>query len=756
MTTISIQCTHCKKQYNAPASMAGKKVKCKHCGKVFAIPAGAGPAEPEENDAPQTGIPAPFKAVHKSAAAAAVSAGATSASDESPKGPPAGKLGQASAGYAARMARNENAVEVELADTAAPMVMLRPSIPHDFPGAPILDQWGPLLMILLGLGWLSLMAVRSNNTHESWVGTTRLGAYLFFSLCVAFPLGYLAIRVSSRKCRLMLPPMSSLRALGAISLSFALAIVFWLSGESIGMLIAGTILGLGILGVALWFFFRLQPQEMSSVIGSTAAAFVASIVITYLALMGINAILASSAKSSGSNQLASSPMGPTFDWDVPLGDGHKSKPPRAVASVPPVAPGTGPSTVPDNGTNTDTVSPPATVPSATTTAVVPTPPVIPATIPTPPTPPVATTAAVVIKPPVHPVEVVPAVLSPLVSKITTVADLGDFNQVIFPSGSGNVVAAVKKGETEETVAFFSGSPLAMKGETKFEIEKELSHNYCISPNGETLAHLTSFPKLSVMLWNTTTNKELKVLPLNAERGKPELLGFGVNDNVIVFWNTGQFMDVEVINSRANPPQSVVQLRLKIFDHSPANPAISLDGRQMAVATYIDKKGGLDLWDLAVTRKAELRTCFVPLGTWVTPLSITYAPVGGHLSAYFELEGKGVIYSFRTGDGGLQHEFPYRTLPYPAGSSEKFTGRTLEYLDANDWLLLGRPIIDTETGKVLGDLQIEDVRAQHVVDKETVLLYTQSAEGKNQLLEVKLKADVIAAKRAEARGKPKAP
>jgi len=70
----------------------------------------------------------------------------------------------------------------------------------------------------------------------------------------------------------------------------------------------------------------------------------------------------------------------------------------------------------------------------------------------------------------------------------------------------------------------------------------------------------------------------------------------------------------------------------------------------------------------------------------------------------------------------------------------------------------RQIIDTETGKVLGDLQIEDVRAQHVVDKETVLLYTQSAEGKNQLLEVKLKADVIAAKRAEARGikTPKAP
>src|SRR2546430_17366726 len=36
--TISIECVHCHKRYNAPATMAGKKVKCKHCGKVFAIP----------------------------------------------------------------------------------------------------------------------------------------------------------------------------------------------------------------------------------------------------------------------------------------------------------------------------------------------------------------------------------------------------------------------------------------------------------------------------------------------------------------------------------------------------------------------------------------------------------------------------------------------------------------------------------------------------------------------------------------------
>jgi hypothetical protein len=752
MTTISIQCTHCHKRYNAPATMAGKKVKCKHCAKVFQIPAGE--AEPVENDAPQADVPAPFRAVKKPAAAALASAGEQGAA----KAPAGGKLGQASAGYAAKMARNENAVEVELADHAAPMVMLRPSIPHDFPGSAVLDQWGPVVMAVLGLGLLSLMAMKSNLTGPNWVGTTRLGAYLFLCLCVSFPLGFLSLRMAARKCRLMLPPMAALRALGTFSLAFALPLVFWLSGETVTMLVIGTLMGAGLLCAAVWFFFRLQSQEMSTVLGAAGSAFVGSILISYLALMGVNAIFASSARSSPNNQLASSPMGPTFDWDVPVGEIHK--PPKVVAVIPPVRSDDTAPKREKSSTEPATVEPtqpqPSTAiaekPTDPVKTVEPVKPANPESVPTPPPthPDTTTTSA---PPPEHPVVVAPApALSPLVAKVTTVADLGDFNQVIFPAGTGNVVVAMKKGQTDETVAFFSGNPLTMKGETKFEIEKELKQRYCVSGNGETLARLTTFPKLSILLWNIAANKEAKVIPLNAEHGKPELLGFGFNDNLVVLWNTGPYIDVEVINTKATPPLAVVGLRLKTFDRSACNPTISPDGRQMAVATFFEKKGGLDLWDLTTNRRAELRTCYVPLGTWVTPLSITYASTGGQISAYFELGTKGVIYSFRTGDAGLMHELPYRTLPYATGVSENFTGRTLDYLDPNTYLLLGRPLIDVETGKVLGELEIENVRAQHVIDKETVLLHTQSPEGKNQLLEVKLKEDVILARRAEARGK----
>jgi hypothetical protein len=122
-----------------------------------------------------------------------------------------------------------------------------------------------------------------------------------------------------------------------------------------------------------------------------------------------------------------------------------------------------------------------------------------------------------------------------------------------------------------------------------------------------------------------------------------------------------------------------------------------------------------------------------------------------VAVYFEVKDKGVIYQYRTADASLLHEFPYRTLPYPAGAAEEFNGRSLDYVDASTWLLMGRVLIDVETGKVLGDLGVETPVAQRVVDKETILLQVHDAAGKNRLVQVKLKNDALVARRSEVRG-----
>src|SRR5438067_148375 len=116
--TISIQCEHCHKRYNAPGAMAGKKVKCKHCGKIFAIPLNAAQVGDSEGE----------KAVERTPGKSrtpAVGAAKGSAADE--------KLGHPGAGFSTKVARNGNVQAVDLADSASPAVLLRPSVPMDFP-----------------------------------------------------------------------------------------------------------------------------------------------------------------------------------------------------------------------------------------------------------------------------------------------------------------------------------------------------------------------------------------------------------------------------------------------------------------------------------------------------------------------------------------------------------------------------------------------------------------------------------------------
>src|SRR5258708_4901781 len=157
--TISIECVHCHKRYNAPGAMAGKKVKCKHCGQIFAIPANA----PQAGDFDLSSVgeklsePAPSKS-------------------RTPAG--GGKLGNASAGFSTKVARSEGAQTLDFADSSGGGVMLRPSIPMDFAGADALDRLAPLILILMGYGWLALSAFNSNKTGFGWVGLVRFIAFM--------------------------------------------------------------------------------------------------------------------------------------------------------------------------------------------------------------------------------------------------------------------------------------------------------------------------------------------------------------------------------------------------------------------------------------------------------------------------------------------------------------------------------------------------------------------------------------------------
>src|SRR6266704_1040696 len=218
--TISIECVHCHKRYNAPATMASKKVKCKHCGKVFAIP---GDSTEQTSDPNLSSVGADAAAGAGAPLPTMTSGGGKAGSRTG------GKLGSASAGYASKMARGGDVEEIDFAKSSGG-AMLRPTIPHEFPGAAALDGLAPVLLVAIGLGLLAWSAFGfTSAAGVGWVGPVRLIAYLGLCTGLAFPLGYMAVRSAARKCRFMMPPGSAMRAMGTFAFPFALALWMWLS-----------------------------------------------------------------------------------------------------------------------------------------------------------------------------------------------------------------------------------------------------------------------------------------------------------------------------------------------------------------------------------------------------------------------------------------------------------------------------------------------------------------------------------------------
>lgn len=779
MNTISIQCVHCHKRYNAPATMAGKKVKCKHCGKVFAIPADAaaqGEAEAGLSavgaEAQDTGAPlAPVAPSHGSRVGGA---GPTVRDASS-------KLGAAKS----RMERNEGATVIEYADER-PSYSMRPSISYAFPGADVIENLAPPIMILLGLGWLGVVAFYTNNTNASWVGPVRAAAYVGLSLGLAFPLGWWAIKRASRIDRFMLPPKPKMRALACMSLAFAFALVLWLAGASVGMLVAGTFLGLIVVMGAVWFLFRLQPQELGNALGGVGAALIGSVVIAYLALLGVHTVFAVAMEKSGTNTLDKSPMGPTFAWNVARVDDQPKKPKRpVVAIVPPAQPTTDESvTVRTGPTPSPTPTGPATQQATagaepgTTKAGDPgtAKPVDPGAVAmapggekpnvgTTPKPPETTTEGTPGGNAGTPVNVAPGpmavVESPLVAKATPIAALPSGSQLFFPPTGANVVGGLRRPTAaDEQVEFYTGHPLAKADvhPDPFVTEKKVAQNYVLSPNGETMARLTSFPLTGVQLISTSTGKEIKTIPLDGQGAQPYLVGYGGgNDAVVILWQRGGGQSaVEVVNTKATGSVTrMTNFLVDACDVSASNPVISQDGQKIAIATLVGGEGGIDVYNLMDRDpKRRPRTLKVALPKWTPPAGMAWGP-GGMLAAYFELEGNGVLYHFQTSSGAAApahtHVFRGARALMPPQGGPPFVGRTLEFVSPNEWLVFGRQLIDVETGKSLGELGVENPKEQRVVDKDNLLILSTAANGTERLVHVELKPGEVLAKRNEARG-----
>jgi hypothetical protein len=319
------------------------------------------------------------------------------------------------------------------------------------------------------------------------------------------------------------------------------------------------------------------------------------------------------------------------------------------------------------------------------------------------------------------------------------------------------------------VQLYTGNPPARSDVQvdPFVVEKKVAQNYVLSNTGETMARLTSFPLLGVQLISTSTGKEIKTVQLDATLGQPHLIGFAANDSIVVLWDRPASKNViEVLNPKGTTPQSqhLTGFIIDKFEVTPTNPVISPDGRQLAAATYATGEagasGGIDLYDLGPgSQQRRPRTLKVSLPKWTAPNAMAYGPTG-QLAVYFEQDGDGVLYHFQTSSPNPVHTHTFRGSRALApkaeagagvGTAVPFVGRALEFVSPSEWLVFGRQLIDVESGKSLGELGVTDARAQRVVDKDTLLVLACEKNGREQLVQLKLKPDEIAARRADVRG-----
>jgi hypothetical protein len=555
------------------------------------------------------------------------------------------------------------------------------------------------------------------------------------------------------------------------------------------MLILGTILGAIIAGASVWFLFRVQPYEMSNTLGGATGAYAASVLASYLILLGVNMGFAAAMRGAETNSLSKSPVAPGFAWDVPVK--HADDKPRKLVrttdriEVSPVT--TGPATTqvaestqkidnpavnPGSTTNTNAggnavaLSPGDVRPGGTDAASV-----KPTTKPDPATKPIA------------PTPVVPT--SPFIAEATP-GKLGAYAEILYPVMPSNFMAVIRSRAdgAEDMIEVWSINPLEKKHEKSFRRDKEAFAGYALSASGDLVARMSSWPKLMIEVWSFKEQKAIREFPADSPGAvrvgigpgagtgagagaaappqptagtnmKVRILGFGAQENLVVasIPQGAAKGRVEVLRTKPGNPL-VASLVVDRWEDGSGNPSIDPTGTKLAVATFVENQGGIDVYNLTAPQPKPIKTFFVDIQPWARPVGMAWSRKGDNIAAFWDDgQGRGLLLAFKfMGDPKKPaHEHRYETVPYPATLAQTYgNGRTFDWLSDNStWLLFGQYLIDVDSGKLLGELGMAQAKSQQVLEKDQLIVHHAGGEGgAEDVFLVKLKTEAIATKRSD--------
>ncbi len=362
----------------------------------------------------------------------------------------------------------------------------------NYKGADDVDRWLPSTLIVVCALILGDVMTGNDTRDAFWLAITRFFTVALFYSMLIFPLTLMMIKKASREAKFSLPPQAQLRCFAVYMPALLLA--SWLFSQANGVFIIeviGCFLGLAVSSLFLWLLFRLREPDIASFAVQGAGGFLggtAASIVLILILNALTQMIVSDAKAQKS--VPASPYAASLSWVSP-------PPPAVVAPAP-----TG---------RVPTIANVATAQPAPTTPIA---------------------SAVPAKPVVKLPDGLIRSTSTLVDRVETNRIPGVIDGILDPLSDAPMIAVVRNTQGNTIIEPWNTTTWN-QAHGAAQLPAGATKKFVLSADGQKLAWISEFPRLSVQIWSFPDARVSRTIPLDKAQGGAEMVGFVDNDRLLL-------------------------------------------------------------------------------------------------------------------------------------------------------------------------------------------------------------------------------
>jgi len=271
-------------------------------------------------------------------------------------------------------------------------------------------------------------------------------------------------------------------------------------------------------------------------------------------------------------------------------------------------------------------------------------------------------------------------------------------------------------------------------------DPKVAEKYAISPNGDLVAHVSSFPSYSVLVHSYSQKRVVQKLKLSEIEtgGDADVLGFASDERLLVH-RFKESDSIELWDVKNNALLKAFDIPRFTSEHP---PVLSPDGSMLAVAERDTTKSGekvmtIFVYDLPACTQRKLPIADLTTSSDTAATGIAFSADSSRIAALFEQGANGLLVVFNT--TGQPKEISNTLYPVPSRPQNVFTGTSLLWLGNDALLVYGRTVLSSTTAAELGDLGVLSVSSQSFLPPDICHLNIQPLQG---VAVVKLKMDQI--------------